>query len=167
VVERCREGQILTSIPPIGPLQAAAIMASIGSIANFRKAAALKAYFGWAPTIIQSGTTYNSTALTSGGSRLMKKTMYLIAWTAIGTETQWAEVYKRLVPLKCRYDEKLQTYKGKGTVLGRIAGQIISLVYALLRRDYEQLSHLAPDAKPPDPQLYDPALHRKHRLEQY
>src|SRR5438034_9810056 len=75
-VEQSREGQILTSIPPLGPLQAAAIIASIGSIANFRNAAALKAYFGWAPTITQSGTTYNATALTPGGSRLMKKTMY-------------------------------------------------------------------------------------------
>lgn len=108
VVEQSREGQILTSIPPIGPLQAAAIMASIGSIANFRNAAALKAYFGWAPTIKQSGTTYNATALTPGGSRLMKKTMYLVAWTAIRTETEWAKIYERLVPLKCRYDEKLQ-----------------------------------------------------------
>lgn len=167
VVEQSREGQILTSIPPIGPLQAAAIIASIGSIANFRNAAALKAYFGWAPTITQSGTTYNATALTPGGSRLMKKTMYLVAWTAIRTETEWAKIYERLVPLKCRYDEKLQGYKGKGIVLGRIAGQIISLVYTLLRRDYERLSHLAPGAKPPDPQLYDPALHRKHRLGQY
>ncbi len=75
-MEQSREGQILTSIPPLGPLQAAAIIASIGSIANFRNAAALKAYFGWAPTITQSGTTYNATALTPGGSRLMKKTMY-------------------------------------------------------------------------------------------
>ncbi len=167
VVEQSREGKILTSLPPIGPLQAAAIIASIGSIANFRDAAALKAYFGWAPTVTQSGTTHNSSALTPGGSRLMKKTMYLVAWTAIRTETEWAKIYERLVPLKCRYDEKLQVYKGKGTVLGRIAGQLISLIYLLLKRDYELLSHLAPGVKPPEPQLYDAAVHRKHRTGQY
>lgn len=97
----------------------------------------------------------------------MKKTMYLVAWTAIRTETEWAKIYERLVPRKCRYDEKLQVYKGKGTVLGRIAGQIISLVYMLLRRDYELLSHLAPGAKPPEPQLYDATVHRKHRTGEY
>ncbi len=81
----------------------------------------------------------------------MKKTMYLVAWTAICMETEWAKIYERLVPLKCHYDEKLQVYKGKGTVLGRIAGQLI----------------LAPGAKPLEPQLYDAEVHRKHRTGQY
>ena len=37
IVEHSREGTILTSIPPIGPIQAAAILASIGHIANARE----------------------------------------------------------------------------------------------------------------------------------
>jgi transposase len=167
VVERCREGQILTSIPAIGPLQAAAILATIGTIANFRSAAALKAYFGWAPTITQSGTTYNASSLTKGGSRMMKQTMYLIAWQAVRTETEWAKTYQRLVPLKCQYDDRLHAYKGRGKVLGRIAGAIISTIYALLRTDDECLSHLALGAKPPEPTLYDAQRHHQHRTGRY
>lgn len=34
VVAQCREGQILTSIPGIGPIQAETIIASIGNIAK-------------------------------------------------------------------------------------------------------------------------------------
>jgi len=49
IVEHCRKGKILTSIPPVGPLQAAMIIAAIGSIGNFESAAKLKSYFGWAP----------------------------------------------------------------------------------------------------------------------
>jgi hypothetical protein len=49
LVERSREGQILTSIPGIGIIQAAAIMAAIGTILNFERASELKSYFGWAP----------------------------------------------------------------------------------------------------------------------
>jgi transposase len=167
VVAECREGQILRSIPAIGPLQAAAILATIGTIANFRSAAALKAYFGWAPTLTQSGTTLNASSLTKGGSRMMKQTMYLIAWQAVRTETEWAKTYQRLVPLKCPYDERLQTYKGRGKVLGRIAGAMISTIYALLRTDYERLSHLAPGAKAPDPLLYDAERHHQHRTGHY
>lgn len=167
VVAECREGQILRSIPAIGPLQAAGILATIGTIANFRSAAALKAYFGWAPTLTQSGTTLNASSLTKGGSRMMKQTMYLVAWRAVRTETEWAKTYQRLVPLKCPYDERLQAYKGRGKVLGRIAGAIISTIYALLRSDYECMSHLAPGAKPPEPMLYDAQRHHQHRTGRY
>jgi hypothetical protein len=41
------------------------------------------------------------------------------------------------------------------------------MIYALLKKDQELLLHLAPGATPPEPQLYDPALHRQHRMGQY
>jgi len=44
IVQNCREGQILFSIPPIGPVQAATIIATVGNIANFAKACDLKSY---------------------------------------------------------------------------------------------------------------------------
>jgi len=49
LVERSREGQMLTSIPGIGIMQAAAIMAAIGTILNFERASDLKSSCGWAP----------------------------------------------------------------------------------------------------------------------
>jgi transposase len=57
IVEHSREGQILLSIPPIGPMCAAAILAAIGNIANFEDAGHLKAYFGWAPKRAQTGVS--------------------------------------------------------------------------------------------------------------
>jgi hypothetical protein len=42
-----------------------------------------------------------------------------------------------------------------------------SVMYVLLKQDQELLSHLAPGADPPEPTLYDPELHRRHRLGQY
>jgi transposase len=67
VVEHAREGQILTSIPGIGPIQAAAIIAAVGNILNFHKAAELKAYFGWAPKREQSGVSLDRDALAQTG----------------------------------------------------------------------------------------------------
>jgi hypothetical protein len=55
VIAYSRDGQILISIPGIGPTQAATILAMIGNIANFDRPARLKAYCGWAPTLTQSG----------------------------------------------------------------------------------------------------------------
>jgi transposase len=47
VLGTSREGRILTSIPGIGAMQAAVIMAAIDSIANFDRPAQLKSYGGW------------------------------------------------------------------------------------------------------------------------
>jgi transposase len=49
VVEGSREGKILISIPGIGSQAAATLMAMIGTIANFERAAQLKSYMGWVP----------------------------------------------------------------------------------------------------------------------
>lgn len=51
--------------------------------------------------------------------------------------------------------------------IGRIAGQIISVIYALLKQELETLSKVPSGAKPPDPLLYDPEIHRRHRAGQY
>lgn len=163
IIGGSREGKILTSIPPIGPIQAAMMVAAIGTIANFRDAAALKSYFGWAPTTRQSGTSLDRNGLTQGGTRSIKKMMFLIVGNAIRMDCEWAKIYERLVPLKCVYDERTRSYKGKLKVIGRIAGQMISLIYALLKTDWEVISATPPGKEPPEPKLYDPTIHRAHR----
>jgi hypothetical protein len=115
----------------------------------------------------QTGSTYDRTRLTQGGSREAKRVMYLIVWRAIQTDTEWAKLYQRLVPRLCTYDERTQSYKGRGRAIGHIAGRLITLIYALLRYDYEVLSHLAPGADPPEPMLYDPEVHHQHRSGHY
>ena len=167
VVEHCREGQILTSIPGIGPLQAAILIALIGNIANFERSAQLKSYCGWVPAIAQSGTTLDQARLSPRGTRLLKPTILLAVWKAIRMDCEWARLYGRLIPMKCHYDEKRRTYVGRGRVIGRIAGQMLGVVYALLKSDQETISQSVPGAPLPPPVLYDPEIHRKHRAGQY
>jgi transposase len=166
VVEHCREGQLLTSIPGIGPLQAAILIACIGNIANFERPAQLKSYCGWVPAIAESGTTLDQARLSPRGSRLLKPTILLAVWKAIRMDCEWARLYERLIPIKCRYDEKRRTYVGRGRVIGRIAGQMLGVVYALLKSDQEAISKSAPGAPLPPPVLSDPEIHRKHRAGQ-
>lgn len=167
IVEHAREGQILTSIPGIGPLQAAIVIALIGNIANFEKPGQLQSYCGWVPAIAQSGQTLDHVHLSPRGARVLKPTIYLAVWKAIRMDCEWARLYERLVPIKCRYDEKRRAYVGRGRVIGRIAGQMLSVAYALLKSDQETLSKLTRDAPLPPPVLYDPLIHRKHRAGHY
>jgi transposase len=167
-VEHSREGQIITSIPPIGPIQAATIIASIGHIDNFESAARLKSYFGWAPAVAQSGSTLDSSKLTRAGTRTMKQMLFLIVGNAIQKkDCEWAKLYERLVPVKCRWDERTRSYKGKLVVMGRLAGQITEMIYGLLKKDAELLRKVPYGQEPPAPTLYDPEIHRAHRQGKY
>jgi transposase len=105
IVEQAREGLILGSLG-LGPIQAATVIAYIGAIENFPNAGSLKSYFGWAPTIAQSGKTLDRAAQTHGGLRTIKQMMFLIVANAIRQDTEWARLYDHLVQTRCPYDER-------------------------------------------------------------
>ena len=65
------------------------------------------------------------------------------------------------------FDERRQAYRGKMKVIGRVAGQMIEMIYALLKQDAEILSQVPPGKEPPPPILYDPELHQRHRNGEY
>ncbi len=167
VVANSREGQILLSIPPIGPIQAATIIATGGNSANFEKASELKAYFGWAPQRSQTGVSFDQAKLSKRGSRPMKQMLFLMVGRAITLECEWARIYQRLLPRLAIYDERTKDYRGKLRVVGRIAGQMATMIFALLKTDDETLSQVPPGQEPPPPMLYDPAIHRKHQEGHY
>jgi hypothetical protein len=94
--------------------------------------------------------------------------MYLIVWKAIQIkDSEWAQIYERLVPIKCSYNERTHRHTGRGRVIGRIAGQMISVIYALLKKDQVALGKLPSGVKPPEPMLYNQEVHRQHRAGQY
>jgi transposase len=167
VVEGSREGQILRSIPGIGSQAAATLIALIGNIANFDRAAQLKSYVGWVPKVAQSGSSLDWSRLSPRGVRQMKQTMYLIVWRAIQWDAEWKAMYERLLARKCRSDERTRRLIGREKVIGRLAGQMTSVIYTLLKQDQELLAHLSPGVEPPSPALYDPELHRRHRMGRY
>ncbi|HEU5376793.1 MAG TPA: IS110 family transposase [Ktedonobacteraceae bacterium] len=167
IVEASREGKILTSLTGIGPMAAAMLIAAIGNIANFERAAQLKSYFGWVPKIAQSGRTRDWAGLTPRGVRHMKWTMYLVVWRAIQWDSEWKEIYERLLPRTCRIDERTHRLIGREKVIGRLAGQMTSVIYSLLKQDHELLARTEPGKKPPEPTLDDREIHHQHRTGHY
>ncbi len=163
IVNSSREGKILTSLPMVDANSAAVIISHIGSISNFENAARLRTFFGWSPKLAQTGVSRNSSTLTRGGSRVLKKTLYLMAWCAISHDTEWKELYDWLVPRKCAWDSRKEEYVGRNKVVGSICGRIASVIFALLKKDHDLLASLEPGATPPEPQLYDREYHRRRR----
>jgi hypothetical protein len=97
----------------------------------------------------------------------MKQMLFLMAARATTLDYEWARIYQRLLPRLATYDERTKSCRGKMRVLGRIAGQMATMIFALLKTDYETLSQVAPGEPPPPPMLYDPAIHRKHQEGHY
>ncbi|WP_220196744.1 hypothetical protein [Ktedonospora formicarum] len=58
-------------------------------------------------------------------------------------------------------------YRGKLKPLGRIAGQMASMIFALLKTNQELLAKVPFGQDPPVPMLYDPEVHRLHRAGHY
>ncbi len=99
---------------------------------------------------------------------LARKMMFLIVGNLIHLkDNEWANLYERLVHKKCAYDERTRTYRGKVKVMGRVAGQMIEMIFALLKQDAEVLSEVPAGEEPPEPILYDRELHRRHRNGEY
>ncbi|GHO99808.1 hypothetical protein KSF_098560 [Reticulibacter mediterranei] len=104
IVEQSRGGQILISIPGLGPLAAATVIAVIGTIANFESAAAFKSYLGWAPKRAQSGTSFDRSSLATTGVRPTKQILYLVVCGALRKkDCEWARLYEHLLPRMCSY----------------------------------------------------------------
>jgi transposase len=166
-IAQAREGQIVLSVPGWGPILAATLIAFIGHIDNFPTAAAFKAYCGWAPKVAQSGSSLDYVALHRGGAHLIKTTVYFAVLQSLRHETEWKRLYDRLVPKKCVFDERTRQYKGKLKVVGRIAGQMLALIYGLLKADQAVLRQTPPGRQAPDPIVYDVKRHQADRNGRY
>jgi hypothetical protein len=159
LVEQSREGQILTSFTGIGPMSAAILLSGIGTIANFERASRLRGYLGWAPRGSQTGTSYDSSVLNKSGNGLLKQSVYLITLSAIKNDPSWRALYDRLVLRMCPLDQRTGKRRGKMKAVGRVAGQIINVLFHLLKHDYELVRAHTGNGELPEPELYDVNRH--------
>jgi hypothetical protein len=105
--------------------------------------------------------------LSPTGTRATRSLLYLAVGNAMQKDCQFADLYQRLVPKKCSYDERKQDYVGKTKVMGTVAGRMISMIYMLLRSDAELLATVPPNMEPPAAKLYDYAVHKAHATGAY
>jgi transposase len=78
-----RTEQPLTTIPGVGPVLAATILAEIGDITRFPRPQSLNAYAGIDPTVFESGQfTGTRQAISKRGSPYLRRALYLAAHSA-------------------------------------------------------------------------------------
>jgi transposase len=76
-------GEILASMPGIGPRTGARILAEIGDGSGFASGAKLASYAGLAPVTRQSGTSLNCETRSRRGNHRLKNAMFLAAFAAL------------------------------------------------------------------------------------
>ena len=124
----------LHTIPRIGIIGAATILAEIGDISRFKNSSALVAFAGIDPTVRQSGE-FNSTHnhMSKRGSPYLRHAIFLAATTCSFHNS----------PLNAYYKKKRDQGKHHLTATGAVARKLTTVIYAVLR-----------DSKPYEPKKF-------------
>ena len=124
----------LHTIPGIGIIGAATILAEIGDINRFKSSSALVAFAGIDPTVRQSGefsSTHNH--MSKRGSPYLRHAIFLAATTCSFHNS----------PLNAYYKKKRDQGKHHLTATGAVARKLTTVIYAVLR-----------DSKPYEPKKF-------------
>lgn len=124
----------LHTIPGIGMIAAATILAEIGDINRFKSSSALVAFAGIDPTVRQSGefsSTHNH--MSKRGSPYLRHAIFLVATTCSFHNS----------PLNAYYKKKRDQGKHHLTATGAVARKFTTVIYAVLR-----------DSKPYEPKSF-------------
>ena len=117
---------VLTSIPGIGPVYAAGIMAEIGDINRFENHAQLAKYAGLAWTQYQSGGfEAQTTRLIRSGNRFLKYYLCEAAFSLVRCDKEYSDFYRLKYKEVNRYQHK--------RALALTARKLVRLVFALLK----------------------------------
>ena len=124
----------LHTIPGIGIIGAATILAEIGDISRFKNSSSLIAFAGIDPTVRQSGE-FNSTHnhMSKRGSPYLRHAIFLAATTCSFHNS----------PLNAYYNKKRDQGKHHLTATGAVARKLTTVIYAVLR-----------DSKPYEPKKF-------------
>jgi transposase len=115
-------GEILASMPGIGPRTGARILAEIGDGSGFASGAKLAAYAGIAPVTRQSGTSLNAETRSRRGNHRLKNAMFLAAFCSL-----------RDPESRAFYDRKRAEGKKHNAALICLARRRCDVILAMLR----------------------------------
>jgi transposase len=115
-------GEILASMPGIGPRTGARILAEIGDGTGFASGAKLAAYAGLAPVTRQSGTSLNAETRSRRGNHRLKNAMFLAAFASLRDPAS-----------RAFYDRKIAEGKRHNAALICLARRRCDVILAMLR----------------------------------
>lgn len=115
--------QLLTSIPGVGPVTAATILAELGDLRAFTRARALSAFAGLSPRQYQSGSSLRGrTRMSKKGNPRVRSILYMAALAAVRGDH----------PLGRYYHHLIAQGKPKMSALGAVMRKLLVLMRALI-----------------------------------
>ena len=122
--------QLLQSIPGIGLLTAATILAEIGDFSAFAKPKKLAAFFGIDPSVRQSGEfTGTRNKMSKRGSRLLRRVLYTTALANIRSKRN----KEAINPVLMDYYKKKSQSKAKKVAIGAVMHKLVYIIFAVMR----------------------------------
>ena len=116
--------QHITSIPGVGPVTGAAILAEIGEIQRFETADKLVAYAGIDASVYQTGQFEASEAhMSKRGSPYLRHALWLAATSALLHDPSLKEYYQK----------KRNEGKHHGTALGAVCRKLLARIFVVLK----------------------------------
>lgn len=116
---------LLQTIPGVGKITAMTFATEIGDVAKFSSPKKLVGFVGIDSKIKQSGTSLNIHGhISKRGNRIIRKTLYVAALTAIQRPNLFRDFYQR----------KLAEGKAKNVCIVAVMRKMIHVIYAVLKR---------------------------------
>jgi len=121
---------LLCSIPGIGLLTAATILAEVGDFSAFSKPNKLVAFFGIDPSVNQSGEfTGTRNKMSKRGSKLLRRVMFTTALANIRCKRNG----EKTNPVIYDYYHQKCINKPKKVALGAVMKKLVNIIFAVLR----------------------------------
>ena len=121
---------ILCSIPGIGLLTAATIVAEVGDFSAFSKPDKLVAFSGIDPSVNQSGQFEGTKSkMSKRGSRLLRRVLFISALANVRKKRDG----KKINPVLYEYYRKKCLSKPKKVALGAVMRKLVAIIFAVVR----------------------------------
>lgn len=118
--------QHITTIPGVGPVTGATILAEIGDVRRFAAPEKLVAFAGIDPAVYQTGQfNPTSTRMSKRGSPYLRHALWQAAFTASRFDPQLRDFYQR----------KRAEGKAHGTALGAVCRKLLHRIYIILKEE--------------------------------
>jgi len=118
--------QYITTIPGVGPVTGATILAEIGDVQRFPAPEKLVAFAGVDPVVYQTGQfEARNTRMSKRGSPYLRHALWQAAFAASRFDPQLRDYYQR----------KRAEGKAHGTVLGAVCRKLLHRVYIILKEE--------------------------------
>jgi transposase len=121
-------GELLSSLPGIGPRTGSRILAEIGDGTRFADGDKLASYAGLAPVVRQSGKSINGESKSRRGNHRLKNAMFLAAFASLRTPES-----------KAFYDRKRAEGKRHNAALICLARRRCNVILAMIRTEQHYL----------------------------